>query len=488
MAGAADHKPDLVLKGTLTRADHQTYRTVPFRVPEGVERITVAFAYSGRDQHTTVDLGLLGPDGFRGKTGFRGWSGGNKSVFTVSAVDATPSYLPTPIVPGEWNLLLGIPNLRAGVQSDFTAEIYFSRSLAVADEPAIIRPVLQRETRWYRGDLHAHTAHSDGWTPGAGDARIPSPVFLAARQAAERGLDFVVITDHNTGSGANSLRELQPYYDHLLLVPGREITTFEGHGNAIGTNAQIDFRVGNKDTGDWNAVLAEIAASGAFFSVNHPIRPSGEACLGCGWTPRNPVDWAQVQGVEVVNGDDADTAYSGIPFWHELLNRGLRLVGIGGSDTHEWSARTAGPAGGPGIGHPTTLVHAASLSTVDLLDGLRSGRVQIDVSGSGRRWLEFSAVAGATKAEMGGTLTPAPGSQIAFSLSVFGCTGGRVEVWRDGEKVPALQQEKIAGDSGDFAFTTAADDRPHWWRIDVRDASGKLLLIGNPIFLRPGRG
>ncbi len=25
------------------------------------------------------------------------------------------------------------------------------------------------------------------------------------------------------------MRELQPYFDRLLLVPGREITTFQGH-------------------------------------------------------------------------------------------------------------------------------------------------------------------------------------------------------------------------------------------------------------------
>ncbi len=38
-----------------------------------------------------------GPDGFQGLDGFRGWSGGNKRTFTLSASDATPSYLPGPI-------------------------------------------------------------------------------------------------------------------------------------------------------------------------------------------------------------------------------------------------------------------------------------------------------------------------------------------------------------------------------------------------------
>src|SRR6266850_7699210 len=104
---AADTKPqpDVVLRGSLTGQDNQTWRLVPFDVPAGTTRITVDFDYMTRDAHTTVDLGLLGPDGFRGQDGFRGWSGGNKRSFTVSASDATPSYLPGAIRPGKWNLL-----------------------------------------------------------------------------------------------------------------------------------------------------------------------------------------------------------------------------------------------------------------------------------------------------------------------------------------------------------------------------------------------
>src|SRR5512141_246520 len=88
---------DVVLKGTLTGAAHQSWRLVPFEVPAGTTRITVDFDYTTRDQRTTIDLGLLGPDGFHGPDGFRGWSGGNKRTFTISPSDATPSYLPGPI-------------------------------------------------------------------------------------------------------------------------------------------------------------------------------------------------------------------------------------------------------------------------------------------------------------------------------------------------------------------------------------------------------
>src|SRR5689334_21989715 len=86
--------PDTVLTGALTGEDNQTWRLVPFVVPAGVTRITVDFDYTTRDERTTIDLGVLGPEGFRG------WSGGNKQSFTISVSDATPSYLPGPIHEG----------------------------------------------------------------------------------------------------------------------------------------------------------------------------------------------------------------------------------------------------------------------------------------------------------------------------------------------------------------------------------------------------
>ena len=94
----------------------------PFEVPEGVTRVSIETSYTEREKHTTIDLGLF--DGER----FRGWSGGNKSSFTVSETDATPSYLPGPVRPGRWKLILGVLGIREGVRSEFTANIYFAQA------------------------------------------------------------------------------------------------------------------------------------------------------------------------------------------------------------------------------------------------------------------------------------------------------------------------------------------------------------------------
>jgi len=269
--------PDtIVLTGTITGKDHQTYKEVPFQVPAGIGRITVSFRYGGRDLKTTIDLGLYDPHGFRG------WSGGNKSTFTIAKTDATPSYLPGPLPKGTWKLLLGIPNIRANVTAEYEARITLSTSAgdlaSLDDQP--IRP----DAGWYRGDFHAHTGHSDGVCTSLGAKRVPCPVFLTLEAAQAAGLDFIAISDHNTVSTFNSLRELQPYFDTLLVLPAREITTFFGHINAFGFTSPVDFQLGSSRLPNLGALQDQVAANHGLMSINHPALPSGEACMGCGWT------------------------------------------------------------------------------------------------------------------------------------------------------------------------------------------------------------
>ena len=473
-------KPDLTLTGKLDGKDNQTYRLVPFDVPAGVDRITVDFAYTGRDEKTTIDLGLLGPGGFKNNA-FRGWSGGNKSRFTVSATDATPSYLPGPIAPGRWNLLLGIPNIREKAHADYTAKVYFSRNGKIPD---LLDEPLRAEAGWYRGDLHMHGAHSDGaCTPqSAKGKKVPCPLFLTAQTAAERGLDFIALSDHNTVSQANAVRELQPYFDRLLLLPGRELTTFTGHANLLGNWVPLDFRVGSADVPDWNTLLRNAEKFGGFVSINHPIRLSGEICMGCGWTAKPEVDLRLVQAIEVVNTNDADTAISGIPFWQTQLDKGYRLTAIGGSDDHnakQWHESQ----GVVGIGTPTTVVHAKNLSQRGVLDALRAGHVYVDVFGSKDRHLELTAKGQGFDAEMGDEVKIAKDGKADFSLKVANVAGGSVEIVVDGKIANLIGQPKIAGASQAFGFTWTSDGSRHTLRANVRGADGKLVLIGNPIYV-----
>lgn len=462
-------KPDVILKGTISGQQNNSYVEAPFTVPAGIVSITVTFRYTEKEQHTSLDLGLFDPERFRG------WSGGNKDHFTISTTNATPSYLPGPLPPGQWKLIIGVPNIRQSVTSNYEADISFARgtsTVSFADSPLRTGPA------WYRGDLHMHTAHSDGSCLSQSGRKVPCPVFLTAEAATARGLDFIAVTDHNTISHYDALRELQPYFDKLLFIPGREITTFWGHANLFGPTEFVDFRVGTT-VPSMQSLVEQADTMHAILSINHPNAPTGEICMGCGWTPKEAIDPHLIKAVEAVNGGAEEGQYSGISFWEKYLNQGYRITAIGGSDNHNASS----PAGTrSAIGSPTTVVYANDLSVTSLLDAIRKGHVFIDLSASRDRQLEVSAEDSGQKAIMGDALQAPSDSTIQVSTHVVACAGNQLRFLLDGQPVPSLQST-IAQADQTIALTFPADGKKHWLRPDVVTPEGKLILLGNPIYL-----
>jgi hypothetical protein len=470
---AQQTRPDLILRGAVTYADRQTYRELPFIVSKGVTRITVELSYTEHDKHTNIDLGVFDSERFRG------WSGGNKSSFTISETDATPSYLPGALVPGQWKLILGIPNIDDGVRSEYEVRIYFTHAGDVPEVSTFSQTALRNGPAWYRGDLHMHNAHSDGSCLSQSGNKVPCPLYKTVEAAAAKGLDFIAITDHNTTSQYNDMRELQPSFDHLLLIPGREITTFQGHANVFGTTAFIDFRLTSPHVPNINQMLQQVQEQHGLFSINHPGSPSGAACMGCGWTAPD-TDYKRVTAIEAINGGSLDGPHSGISFWQDKLNQGHRITGIGGSDNHDADYP---PKTRSAVGHPTTVVYAANLSERAILDGIRAGHVFIDVEGTANRMLEFTARLGPTTASMGDAIQSPAGRQLRFSVTMTSMEGAHPEVIRDGETTtllnasPAQQQNELLG------FDYRSDGKRHWLRINIRSTDGALLIVGNPIYL-----
>ncbi len=474
----AERAPDLVLTGTLTGRDHETYREVPFRLPAGTVRLTVAFDYTGRDQRSVIDLGVRDP------ARMRGWSGGNKQAFTIEEADATPSYLPGPLPPGTWKLVLGAPNLRKTASAAYTAKIWFDR--ADTPFPGFGKQPVKAGPGWYRGDLHMHTAHSDGACLSKSGAKVPCPVFKTLEAAEARGLDFIAVSDHNAVAQNNALRELAPYFDDLLLIPAREITTFRGHANVFGTTAPLDFQLGSPRAPTLDAILDEVEAAHALISVNHPGLPSGEVCMGCGWTAQT--DWSRIPAMEAINGGSLQVLgpegpLSSIPFWEARLNAGFRIAAVGGSDNHEATLAADKP---PAIGLPTTVVHARELSQAAVLEAIRAGHVFVDVWGTKDRLLEVEARAGAARAEMGDALAAAAGAAVEIEVHVAGAPpGARLSLAGDGAGLVRSFEVSLGAAEARRSLSLTADGKAHWLRIDVRSGDGKLLLLGNPLYLRP---
>ncbi len=464
---------DLVLHRTVTYADRQTYIEVPFDVGEGITRITVDCSYTEREKHTVIDLGMF--DGER----FRGWSGGNKSSFTISETDATPSYLPGPVRPGRWRLILGVPNIETDVRSELTATVHFERKGDVAAVSTFSQTPLRIGAAWYRGDLHMHDAHSDGSCLSRLGHKVPCPLYKTVEAAASRGLDFIAVSDHNTTSHFNVMRELQPYFDNLLLMPAREITTFQGHANVFGTTAFIDFRLTSPHVPDMNTLLRNVREAHGVFSINHPGLPSGAICMGCGWSAPD-TDFSKVDAIEALNGDASEGPYSGIPYWQERLNKGFRITGIAGSDNHNADLP---PQARSAVGHPTTVVYAPELSERAILEGIRAGHVFIDGEGTKDRLIEFTAQTGSQSASMGDTMRAASGERVQFAVRTVGLAGAHVEVIQDGRLTKLLDATPIKLADQTREFTYQSDGGRQWIRVNVRSEAGALLIVGNPIYL-----
>jgi predicted metal-dependent phosphoesterase TrpH len=456
----------VTLHGSISYSDLHAFKLVPFQVPEETHRLRVHVSYTTRDQKTVLDIGLLDPQRFRG------WSGGDKDEFTISDVDATPSYLPGPLPAGTWNLLVGVPNIRKGVTAEFTATVTFSSS--VDDRAHSI--VLESTARWYQGDLHSHTGQSDGSCSSVRGKKVPCPVFKLTEAAEQQKLDFLAITDHNTVSTYNDLLELQPYYDNLLLIHGREITTYEGHMNAFDSAEFIDFRL-RATVPTVNDVVNQAHKLGAIVSINHPAAPSGEICMGCGWINAATTDFSKVDAIEVANGPDAETRFSGIPFWQQRLNDGFRVTAIGGSDDHN-----SGTGKRNHVGTPTTVVYAKELSEAAIIDGIRAGHVFVKTLGPDGPSVTFSAIGQGHSAMMGDNVKAAAGDEISFRVEAGGTKPPVIEVIADGKAVPDFGSK-----NGVAKFTVTGDGERHWYRVNVRSADGKLLALTNPIYVNFAR-
>ncbi|PNU06910.1 hypothetical protein A8V01_01035 [Novosphingobium guangzhouense] len=468
-------KPDLVLTGTVDRSDYQSNVSVPFDVPSGVTRIGVEYEYTRPDGKTVINLGL-----FDGKA-FRGWSGSNKHTVVIDENNATPSYIAGPVGGRRWSLDLGVSFIGEGVTSRYTAKIWFWRQGEVPAASTFSPEPLVKGTRWYRGDFHLHTGHSDGFCTSHRGRNVPCPLYRTADAALDAHLDFAAITDHNNVALYGTMRELQPYYDDLLLIPGREMTTEQGHANIFGTTEYVDHRLGERAMPDMATMIERSHATGALFSINHPGSPTDYRCRGCGWSAPEAT-YAMTDAIEVMNSGNLWKQLGGgdaggdVTIWEKQLATGRRITAIGGSDNHDVTL------GRLGVGFPATLVLASELSERAILDAVKAGHVMIDMTGKPGIAFDLTASAGGKDGTVGDSFALDQGGELALKLTVTGGKGRKLVGLVDGRIEPALSVDSLAQARQDIALRWAFDGGRHWVRFELRDGEQRLFMT-NPVYV-----
>ncbi len=443
----------------LTAGDEKRHITHEFTVSEGAQSVRVCLRYARgpADLGNMLTVTLFDPAGFRGECHRSGHSEGEWRIHDISinAGSATHGFIAGAPPAGVWRVVINTHR----VSDDCPYQLDIITDAAPTD-PAGPSATQQAHNAgqtstgskagWLRGDLHAHTFHSDGhWEAEA----------LVA-WAESSGLDFVTLSDHNTTAGLNALQRAAQ--GRLIALGGMELTTYYGHALALNIDHWIDWRIGDDRT--MRDIAGEVIAAGGVYIIAHPHAIGDPICTGCHWD-YNDMQPGVARLVEVWNGGGwANESYNelGLAQYYHWLNEGCRLVATAGTDIH----------GQPNTREPFgfSVIFAPHGTPAGLFEGLRAGHIFL----SSGPHLEISAQqADGQMAMMGDSMAAKPARiraswRKAKSAVLRWVANGR-----------AVHERPIA-ETGEHELPLGNIDAA-WCSAEIRQ-DGKLLALANPIF------
>ncbi|MFV0389470.1 MAG: CehA/McbA family metallohydrolase [Pyrinomonadaceae bacterium] len=449
------------------------YSYVPFDVPNNTRSFSLRVEYDKNNGKNKVDFGLFDPT-FSGadndQKGFRGWSGSIRDSIFISEDSATHGYAPGKLPAGKWRVILGKAAVGSGLyvkikiefnKIDAEAKKQFDEENArkFSVEPLEkTEPQKTGEYTWYRGDLHTHSFHSDGYwsVKGIVDA------------AAARDLDFITVTDHNTYSHQADLETQAVAHPELLVLNGEEITTYGAHINAWGLKKGdwMDFRMKPNDPGSAKILTEAAKTKNAMVGINHPFME----CAGCTYTFGQ---WQPFQVVEVWNAGWDPMDEKALQKWDEAILNYKKITAIGASDTHESPAQESKWGTNIPPGTPTVFIAAKEKTKESLFEGLVNGRVYVAKDASMR--LGLTTVEGAM---LGDTVEKKAGDIIEFKYNFSGFSPQYLV------RVVANAQiaKEFVLDSSEFegVYRIRVSDSGYV-RLEVRDSANNMVAFTNPI-------
>jgi hypothetical protein len=270
-----------------------------------------------------------------------------------------------------------------------TRRVFLRRSAALAAGGLVVpravsapAPAAAVRGAWLPGDLHTHSVYSHDVYGGPTDDNTGAdqaytlglPVAGKFAEGRERGLRYLAVSDHND---VRSLADLRAAAGDLIAIPAYE-HSIHGHAQMLG--ARCLYAAGDQAADAVTAMAAALHADGGVFQANHPAYrfATGAEFHGCqgGCADCRAIHWSygfdvRPDTIEVWNPSVARSDVSET-YWECWLDRGERIGGTGGSDSH-WLALHA--VAGPG--QPTTWAYAREAGVAGVLEALRAGRTTI---------------------------------------------------------------------------------------------------------------
>jgi hypothetical protein len=344
------------------------------------------------------------------------------------------------------------------------------------------------------GVLHVHSTHSDG------TGTVPE----IAAAASSNGLDFLLLTDHDTLAARD--RGEEGWHDGVLVLVGEEVSPHrENHYLAFGLEQPID-HAGLAP----QQIVDRVNEAGGFGFLSHPFsKGSDRFRRGGRGMPWRDLDCNGYTGLELWSfvTDTAERVNSipellrfiaapgrfidhpprrNLDQWDEICRR-RRCVALGGVDAHQVGIRVKGRVPLRLMAYRRSFRHLRThlLAGVPLSGDLDHDReVVYGALRSGRAYLAIDSLAPARGfrfwAEASERGTAEMGDETAVGEWVFHIRtprAARLALLRDGEQV--------GGTSG--TVLEHWSDEPGVYRVEAyMDAHGRerTWILSNPIYVR----
>lgn len=336
--------------------------------------------------------------------------------------------------------------------------------------------------RWWKGDLHSHSAPYSA----DADAQGGDPPGMGFFLAETAGLDFLAMTDHRTMDQVND----PSYRASTLTILDGEEWGGSVHVGMVGLSRVVPEVDGSRGPSTINsqvqAAFDEAHRQGGIVILNHPCQKGKESiylsrdfdavevwnsywglALPKGFVDTNDQnidDKLRGEGLlqlgedctpelrEAVRHRGGAANYQALKLWEAHLMRGRKKAVVGGGDRHMLVF--------PGL--PTTRVFAPTQARADILQGIREARTWVGSWGGPE--VEFTADAdgdGVFESIIGDSVPL--NRPVRYRVRVQNAQGGRVDVIKNGQR--HLQFALLSND--DTFDWTDTDTARTWTRLDV---------------------